>query len=75
MLKTKEKEVKYELTSLDRCDRCSAQALVRVKSVSGELFFCGHHYSKHSVKLGEWGYDILDERDKLIQNKLQGSAN
>lgn len=75
-MKIKEKEeVKYELTSLDRCDRCGSQALVRAKSVNGELLFCGHHFHKHSAKLVEWAYDILDERNKLENNKLTGSEN
>ncbi|WP_444826196.1 DUF7455 domain-containing protein, partial [Arthrobacter sp. H41] len=34
-----------ELTALDRCDRCGAQAYVRavLQSSGGELLFCGHH--------------------------------
>lgn len=34
-----------ELNTLDRCDRCGAQAYVRVvlESSGGELLFCGHH--------------------------------
>ena len=32
------------LTASDRCDRCGAQALVRVELPSGaDLVFCGHH--------------------------------
>jgi hypothetical protein len=61
----------------DRCDSCNAEALVSVKGVSGELFFCGHHYN--SIMNDKVGYDkmmafmyeIIDERDKLIQNKLK----
>lgn len=35
----------HELSTLDRCDRCGAQAYVRVvlESSGGELLFCGHH--------------------------------
>lgn len=32
-----------ELTAEDRCDRCSARALVRATLLTGELYFCGHH--------------------------------
>ncbi|MCQ9164099.1 MULTISPECIES: hypothetical protein [unclassified Arthrobacter] len=34
-----------ELNTMDRCDRCGAQAYVRVvlQSSGGELLFCGHH--------------------------------
>lgn len=75
-MKIKEKEeVKYILTTLDRCDRCNAQALVLAKGVNGDLYFCGHHFQSHSEKLIEWAYDIVDERDKLDQNKLIGSEN
>ena len=74
--KVKEKEeVKYELTALDRCDRCDAQAYVRVSGVSGELLFCGHHYNKHESKLKDYAFEVVDERNKLIQNKLIGSEN
>ena len=31
------------LTRADRCDRCSARAMVRAMFPAGELFFCGHH--------------------------------
>ena len=41
----------------DRCDACQAQAFVIVKGVSGELYFCGHHYAKNEK--------VIDERDKI----------
>ena len=41
-----EVEQQWELSPLDRCDRCNAEALVRVAGISGELMFCGHHYNK-----------------------------
>jgi hypothetical protein len=31
------------LTAEDRCDRCSARAMVRATLVNGDLLFCGHH--------------------------------
>lgn len=62
----------------DRCDKCSAEALVKVTGVSGDLFFCGHHYN--SIMNSEQGYknmmnfmfEIIDERDKLIEDKAKG---
>ena len=69
MLKTKE-EIQYYLTALDRCDRCSAQAYVRATGVSGELYFCGHHFAGMEESLSKWAFEIIDERDKLNQNKL-----
>lgn len=50
---TETDEKVYTLNALDRCDGCSAQAYVHVKGVSGELYFCGHHYinaDKESLK-------------------------
>ena len=74
MTETKE----WVLTALDRCDGkdCSAQAYVLVKGVSGELYFCGHHYNKTNAdKLQEFAFEIIDERERLIENRLQGSEN
>jgi hypothetical protein len=68
-------EKEYVLNPINRCDVCSAEALVLVKGVTGELLFCGHHYAKHEEALKDFAYEITDERDKLIQNKLIGSEN
>lgn len=55
-----------DLTALDRCDRCGAQAYVRVELVSGgELMFCAHHAREHSDKLREVALAIRDETDRL----------
>ena len=35
----------------DRCDRCGAQAFVRVVLRSGELLFCGHHGRENAEAL------------------------
>ena len=64
-------EVKYILSPLDRCDQCSAEALVLVKGVTGELLFCGHHYARTEAGLSKFAYEVIDERAKLIQNKLK----
>jgi len=67
----------WVLTANDRCDRCSAQAYVRVTGVSGDLLFCGHHYNKIMdnpegyEKMMDFMYEVLDERDRLIENKLK----
>ena len=42
------------LTAADRCDRCGAQAYIRVDLASGgELLFCAHHGRAHEAKLRE----------------------
>lgn len=65
----------YVLGPANRCDQCSAEALVLVKGVTGELMFCGHHYAKNETALSNFAYEVIDERNKLIQNKLIGSEN
>lgn len=49
----------------DRCDRCPSQALVWVNGVSGDLFFCRHHFLKYEDKLREYAFEIIDETHKL----------
>lgn len=71
----------WVLTALDRCDRCAAQAYVKVTGVSGELMFCGHHYNDivndpvGYEKIMSFMFEIVDERERLVENKLIGSAN
>jgi hypothetical protein len=57
------------LTAADRCDRCGAQAYVRVLLNSGgELLFCAHHMRKHDDSLRKIASDIQDETDKLTKS-------
>jgi hypothetical protein len=72
-------EVKqWTLSPLDRCDTCSAEALVQVTGISGDLMFCGHHYNKIMdsaegyKKMMSFALTILDEREKLVENKSKG---
>jgi hypothetical protein len=66
------------LKATDRCDSCAAEALVKVTGISGELMFCGHHYNKiidnpeGYAKMMSFMISIIDERDKLIENKAKG---
>lgn len=56
------------LTALDRCDRCGAQAYVRVSlTAGGELLFCGHHFREHEARLRPLASDVLDETAKLTE--------
>lgn len=54
-----------ELTAADRCDRCGAQAYLRVTLPAGELLFCGHHGKAHADRLKQVALTIQDETDKL----------
>jgi hypothetical protein len=64
---------------MDRCDygSCSAQAFVKTIGVTGELLFCNHHYEKivnttsGYDKMMKFAYQIIDERERLIQNRLK----
>ena len=55
------------LTAADRCDRCGAQAYLRVELASGgaELLFCAHHAREHGDKLREVGTVVVDETHRL----------
>ena len=77
MVETKEKE--WVLNASDRCDSgCNAQAYVWVKGVDGDLLFCAHHYEKIMSnpagyeKMISFAIEIVDEREKLIENRLKG---
>jgi len=58
-----------ELSALDRCDSCGAQAYVRVRLQSGELFFCGHHASQVKAALEPTALEWLDETDRLTADE------
>lgn len=54
------------LTAADRCDRCGAQAYLRVElTAGGELLFCAHHAREHGDKLRQIAVHVQDETDKL----------
>ena len=55
-----------QFTALDRCDRCGAQAYVRVELTSGgELLFCAHHAREHADELQRVAASIQDETGQL----------
>jgi hypothetical protein len=79
MIKEQEEPTKeWQLTALDRCDSCSAQAYVRIKGSTGELYFCGHHYDKIMnnpdayTKMMAFMLEVLDERERLDENRSKG---
>jgi ribosomal protein L37E len=59
--KVKEKVLKIA----DRCDRCGAQAFIIATGVSGDLYFCGHHYHKYEYAITQWAYKIVNELDTI----------
>ena len=68
----------WTLSPLDRCDSCAAEALVQVTGLNGDLLFCGHHYNKIMTNpegytnMMKFAITILDEREKLIEDKAKG---
>ncbi|SFC01720.1 hypothetical protein SAMN04487968_10390 [Nocardioides terrae] len=60
------------LTAADRCDRCGAQAYLRVELQSGgELLFCAHHAREHGDKLKKIAVNVVDETHKLTGTPAQ----
>ncbi len=74
------KPKEWLLSANDRCDKCQAQAYVKVTGAAGELLFCNHHYNKivddkkGYEKMMAFMYAIVDEREKLIENKAIGAV-
>ncbi len=63
------------LTAMDLCDRCGAQAYVRVVLPdSGELLFCAHHGRQHAEALAKIAVEIQDETGRLAPDTGQGDA-
>src|ERR1700745_4274349 len=59
------------LTAVDRCDRCGAQAYVRVLLPSRlELLFCAHHNRQHASALANIAVEIQDETTRLACRAL-----
>lgn len=73
------KKPSWKLTTNDRCDTggCEAQAYVKITGVTGELFFCGHHYEiivNNAVgydKIMKFAFDVIDERSQLVTNSFK----
>lgn len=68
---TTEEAKVWLLDATDRCDRCQAQAYVKVIGEVGELLFCAHHYNKVMDdaagynKMMDFMVEIIDERSRL----------
>jgi hypothetical protein len=54
------------LTAHDRCDRCGAQAYLRIEFAGGgELLFCAHHSRQHEQRVRSIAVSVHDETSKL----------
>ena len=64
------------LKAADRCDRCGAQAYIRVVLAGGgDLLFCGHHGRRHEAKLRPLAAEWHDETDRLIDTPATAMAD
>ncbi len=63
------------LTVADRCDRCGAQAYVRVFMPGGELLFCAHHAREHAPKFSALATHVQDESERLLKEHGAGIGN
>lgn len=70
------------LNTTHRCDRCGAQAWVKVSMrkserlpQGGTLLFCGHDYHAVEAGIAPFVASVLDERHRLVTNRLKGSEN
>jgi hypothetical protein len=77
LTETEENKTDWQLNVSDRCDSCGAQAYVYVSGVTGDLLFCAHHYNNivdNAIgydKMMKFAYQIVDEREKLVENRLK----
>ena len=54
------------LNAAHRCDRCGAQAYVRVLlHTRQDLLFCAHHYRQHAPALAKVVVQIQDQTERL----------
>ena len=57
------------LSAADRCDRCGAQAYLKVELLSGgELHFCAHHAREHGDALKAVAANVIDETHRLADS-------
>jgi hypothetical protein len=64
------------LTAADRCDRCGAQAYIRVVLTKGtDLLFCAHHGRQYELKLREIASEFHDETERLSNSSTGASAD
>ena len=65
---TADADLATALTAVDRCDRCGAQAYVRVLLPNHlELLFCAHHSRQYASALTKIAAEIHDETARLAR--------
>lgn len=62
-------EAEVSLTLEDRCDKCSAAAMVRVTLLNGQLYFCGHHAKELGTTLIAKSVEVYDPEGVIAHGK------
>lgn len=62
------------ITIYDYCDRCVAKAYFLVSLNTGDLYFCGHHFSKYQNTLVDLASNIYAYSDKTKQTSKPKST-
>jgi len=62
------------LSTADRCDRCGAQAWVRVGIGDSSLLFCGHHFAESEDRLRPIASYVHDEREHLRASEKKAAT-
>lgn len=61
------------MNAAHRCDRCGAQAYVRVLlHTLQDLLFCAHHYRRHAPALAKVAVQIQDQTERLARAEWPG---
>lgn len=47
---------------METCDKCgpTVKAAFQVKTLSGDLFFCGHHLHEYSPTILQQSYEVVE---------------
>jgi len=53
-------DTRKEITASDRCDKCSAGAMVRATFANGNLYLCGHHARESGTTLVLKALEVYD---------------
>lgn len=62
------------LVSTDRCDRCGAQAYVRLVNLTGlQLDFCAHHYNEYGEALNSKNFTISIDNTDILTRRAVGA--
>ena len=65
----------HQLTAVDRCDSCGAQAYIAAEVNGSELLFCAHHGRKYEEKLREELSGWVGKARRVGGRRTRGTAS